>query len=110
MENISMTNGEYIKKLIEMEELLYEKFREAQQMKQIKIEEMLQRGEIRCNNCKSKVRKISNSFFINYCCETCHKSNDIEKKNRQNIYLKVGEKYKKQKYNHNGWWFKKINS
>ena len=37
MENISMTNGEYIKKLIEMEELLYEKFREAQQMKQIKI-------------------------------------------------------------------------
>ena len=32
-----MTNGEYIKSLIQMEELLYEKFREAQQMKQEKI-------------------------------------------------------------------------
>jgi len=105
-----MTNGEYIRSLIQMEELLYEKFREAQQMKQEKIEEMLQRGEIRCNNCKSKVRKINNSFFTNYFCETCHKSNEVEKKNRQNIYLKVGEKYKKVKYNHNGWWFKKINS
>ena len=41
MENIVMTNGEYIKSLIQMEELLYEKFREAQQMKQEKIEEML---------------------------------------------------------------------
>ncbi len=106
MEN-EMTNKQYIKALIDMEELLYEKFRETQNMKNLKIIEMMSRGEVRCNNCKIKMRKIKNSFFRDQECETCCKSSQLEKNNRKDIYKFVNSKWKKTKYLHNGWWFDK---
>ncbi len=102
-----MTNNEYIKALIDMEELLYKKFRETQNMKNLKIMEMMNRGVVRCNNCKGKVIKIKNSFFTNQECDTCYKSSKVEKDNRKNIYKLVNNKWKKTKYLHNGWWFDK---
>lgn len=103
----SMTNGEYIKSLISLETLLYKKFREAQDMKNLKISEMMNRGEIRCANCKTKIRQIKNNFFDKNMCDTCMKCSDLERENRQDIYKNVDGKWKRVKYRNNGWWFNK---
>lgn len=103
-----MTNDEYIKSLIKLEEHLYEKFREVQQLKYDKIVEMFNSSEIRCNNCKTKMRTVKNSFFKDRHCETCFNCSDVERKNRKDIYKFVDNKWKKTKILNNGWWYNKI--
>tara|TARA_R100000734_G_C3304279_1_gene94798 strand:+ start:686 stop:1015 length:330 start_codon:yes stop_codon:yes gene_type:complete len=101
------TNGDAIKALISLEETLYEKFREVQEKKNGMIMDMLAVGECRCTNCKSKITKVKNSFFINHECNICHQSTELEKKNRKDIYKKINGKWKRVKYQHNGWWWNK---
>lgn len=103
-----MTNDDYIKSLIKLEEHLYEKFREIQQLKYDKIVEMFNSSEIRCNNCKTRMRTVKNSFFNERYCETCCKCSDVERKNRKDIYKLIKDKWKKTKTLNNGWWYNKI--
>jgi|TARA_R100000482_G_scaffold72614_1_gene27753 regulator of replication initiation timing len=106
MENI--TNDEYIKSLIKLEEHLYQKFREIQEIKHDVIKQMVLSTDVRCENCKIKIRRVKNSFFQDHLCETCIRCSDVEKKNRNNIFGIVNGKWKKIKYLNNGWWYNKI--
>ena len=63
--------------------------------------------DVRCKNCKCKIRAIKNDFKKKSLCKKCWSSNSLQKENRENIYGVVGGVWKKIKYNKDDWWYVK---
>lgn len=92
--------------LYKLEEL-YSFLNEERKKKAKDIKEYRLKYDVRCKNCKTKMRAIKNDFKKKEECKKCWSSNSYEKENRKNIYGVVDGVWKKIKYNKEDWWYVK---
>jgi hypothetical protein len=77
--------------------------REGKKVKE-EIKEHRLKYDIRCKNCKTKLRAIKNDFNKKELCKTCWSGNSYIKENRKDIYGVVKGKWEKIKYKKGDWW------
>ncbi len=88
---------------------MYAMMRRLQKEQKKKINDYRKKHNVRCKNCKAKMRPIKNDFKHKTLCKTCWKARGYERENRQDIYILNDKgKWVKQKYKKDNWWYLKI--
>tara|TARA_R110002012_G_scaffold316436_1_gene531378 strand:- start:497 stop:787 length:291 start_codon:yes stop_codon:yes gene_type:complete len=92
-------------------ELYYYLAKMKKQQKE-KINKFRKDNDVRCKNCKCKMRGIKNDFVSKELCKTCWKLLGTQKlyyDNRTDIYGKNEKgKWVKNKYKKKDWWYLKV--
>jgi len=92
-----------LEQLYSLDQYLY---RERKKVKE-EIKEYRMKYDVRCKNCKTKMRAIKNDFKKKELCKTCWSGSMYIKENRRDIYGIVKGKWEKIKYKKGDWWVDK---